>query len=92
MLSYSRRGTCADPQNRYPCFYIPESTALQQARPVRKPPTFVSWHYTNTSRTTSSIVFTNTISMPFVISKEITKGMEIVFVKTMDDVVREAFA
>ena len=26
------------------------------------------------------------------ISKEITKGMEIVFVKTMDDVVREAFA
>ena len=25
------------------------------------------------------------------ISKEITKGMEIVFVKTMDDVVREAF-
>ena len=24
-------------------------------------------------------------------SKEITKGMEIVFVKTMDDVVREAF-
>ena len=25
------------------------------------------------------------------ISKETTKGMEIVFVKTMDDVVREAF-
>ena len=72
MLSYSRRGTCADPQNRYPCFYIPESTALQQAGPVRKPPTFVASHYTNASRTTSSIVFTNTISMPFVISFEIS--------------------